>query len=302
MNRITKLDQISEQLIAKKIKKRVAVAWAQDPNTIGALAQAVDEGFVDAIMVGDKSQIEKKAIAEQIDPNIFTIIHRENDHEATEEAVRLVKSDEADILMKGLVDTNKFLKAVLDKQLGLLPEKAIMSYVAAIEVPKYHKLLFVTDTAVIPYPDIKQKSAMLKYSVDMANKFGIKTPKVALIGSAEKVSLNQQHTIDYAMMCKMVERGQLPECIIDGPLDLFLACDPESVKIKNVKTPINGDADVLLFPSLEACNSFYKGLMLFGSGELAGLIRGTTKPVVVMSRSESSKSKFYCVALACLMA
>ncbi|HOG19537.1 MAG TPA: phosphate acyltransferase [Salinivirgaceae bacterium] len=302
MNRITKLDQISEQLVAKKIKKRVAVAWAQDQNTIGALARAVNEGFVEAIMVGDRSQIEKTAIAEQIDPNIFTIIHKETDYEATAEAVRLVKSDEANILMKGLVDTGKFLKAVLDKQLGLLPEKAIMSYVAAIEIPKYHKLLFVTDTAVIPYPDIKQKSAMLKYAVKMAKKFGIETPKVALIGSAEKVDVNQQYTIDYAMMCKMVERGQLPECIIDGPLDLFLACDPESVKIKNIKTPINGDADVLLFPSLEACNSFYKGLMLFGGGELAGLIQGTSKPVVVMSRSENSKSKFYCVALACLMA
>ena len=302
MNRITKLDQISEQLITKNTKKRVAVAWAQDQNTIGALARAVDEGFVEAIMVGDKSQIEKTAIAKQIDPNIFTIIHKETDYEATAEAVRLVKLDEADILMKGLVDTNKFLKAVLDKQLGLLPEKAIMSYVAVIEIPKYHKLLFVTDTAVIPYPDIKQKSAMLKYSVNMAKKFGIKIPKAALIGSSEKVAINQQYTIDYAIMCKMVERGQLPECIIDGPLDLFLACDPESVKIKNVKTPINGDADILLFPSLEACNSFYKGLMLFGGGELAGLIQGTSKPVVVMSRSESSKSKFYCVALACLMA
>ena len=101
-------------------------------------------------------------------------------------------------------------------------------------------------------------------------------------------------------MCKMVQRGQLPDCIIDGPLDIFLACDRNSVEIKGVDTPINGDADILLFPNLEACNSFYKGLMLFADGELGGLIQGTEKPVVVMSRSESEKSKYYCIEMACI--
>ncbi|HON18958.1 MAG TPA: phosphate acyltransferase [Salinivirgaceae bacterium] len=302
MKPITKLQEIVDHLREKKIKKRVAVAWAQDQNTIGALAQAVHEGFVEAIMIGDQSQIEQTSSQEQIDPTIFTIIHCPTDVEATKKAVEMVRNDQADILMKGLVGTDKFLKAVLDKEKGLLPEKAVMSYVAAIELPKYPKLLFVTDTAVIPYPDLNQKIAMLKYAVEMAKKFGIEIPKVALIGSSEKVAPNQQYTVDYAMMCKMVDRGQLPKCIIDGPLDVFLACDPESVTIKGVPTPINGEADVLLFPSLEACNSFYKGLMLFGGGELAGLIQGTIKPVVVMSRSESPKSKFYCVSLACLMA
>jgi phosphate butyryltransferase len=100
----------------------------------------------------------------------------------------------------------------------------------------------------------------------------------------------------------MADRGQIKNCIVDGPVDLFLACDKKSVEIKGVETPINGDADVLLFPSLESSNPFYKGLMLFASGELAGLIRGTAKPVVLMSRSESEKSKFFCIALSCLMA
>ena len=302
MEPITKLDQIVDHLLDKKVKKRVAVACAQDQNTIGALGKAVENGFVEAIMIGDQTQIERTALLEGIDPTIFTILHFSNPIEATLKAVEMVRTDQADILMKGLIGTDKFLKAVLDKQKGLLPEKAVMSYVAAIELPKYHKLLFVTDTAVLPYPDLKQKTAMLKYAVEMAQKFGIDTPKVALIGSSEKISPNQQYTVDYAMMCKMVERGQLPKCIIDGPLDVFLACDPESVEIKGVPTPVNGDADILLFPSLESCNSFYKGLMLFGGGELAGLIQGTIKPVVVMSRSESPKSKYYCVALACLMA
>lgn len=283
------------------IKKRIAVAMAEDANTIGALAQAVDAGFAEAIMVGSKEAIEKTARNQNIDPNLFTIKDIEGEVEATNFARKMVKNDEADVLMKGLVGTDKFLRSVLDKNEGLLPPKAVMSYVAAIELPKYHKLLFVTDTAVLPFPDLKQKVAMLNYSVNMANKFGIENPKVALIGASEKVSEGFPNSIDYAMISKMAERGQTAKCIVDGPLDVFLACDKESVEIKGVKTPVGGDADVLLFPTLEACNSFYKGLMLFGGGELAGLIQGTEKPVVVMSRSESSKSKFYCVALSCLM-
>ena len=108
--------------------------------------------------------------------------------------------------------------------------------------------------------------------------------------------------MNYAILCKMVDRGQITDCIIDGPLDVFLACDPKSLEIKGVDTPVKGDADVLIFPTLEACNAFYKGLMLFAKGELAGLIQGTIKPVVVMSRSESALSKYYCIALSCLMA
>ncbi|MDL2239705.1 phosphate acetyltransferase, partial [Bacteroidales bacterium OttesenSCG-928-L14] len=236
-----------------------------------------------------------------LNENLFQIIDEQDDIKALNIALEMVKNDDADIFMKGLIGTDKFLQAVLHKEKGLMQPKAVMSYVCAVEVPKYHKLLFITDTAVLPYPDLEQKIAMLKYSVNMAKQFGIEKPKVALIGSSEKASQKDTYSTDYSVMCKMVDRKQLPDCIIDGPLDVFLACDRESVEIKGVPTPVNGDADVLLFPSLEACNSFYKGLMLFAGGELAGLIQGTTKPVVVMSRSESEKSKYYCVALACLM-
>jgi phosphate butyryltransferase len=283
-------------------KKKIAVAYAQDPNTIRAIASAIKEGFVEAYMIGDKKEIITKANKEAISSDIFNIINIPNEIEATKEAVRMVKQDECDILMKGLVGTDKFLKAVLDKEKGLLLSKTVMSYVCAIEIPKYHKLLFISDTAVLPFPDIKQKIAMVNYSVNMARKFGIEKPKVALIGVSEKVSPNFPNSIDYAVISKMAERGQIKNCIVDGPLDIFLACDKKSVQIKGVKTPINGDADILIFPSLEECNAFYKGLMLFCGGELAGLIQGTIKPVVVMSRSESPKSKFYCIALSCLMA
>jgi phosphotransacetylase len=179
---------------------------------------------------------------------------------------------------------------------------AILSYVCALQVPAYNKLLFLTDPAVIPNPNLDQKVAMVRYAIAMARKFGIEKPKVALVSATEKASSHFSSSADYAEMLGMAAEGNFGDCIMDGPLDIFLACDPRSPGIKGVKTPVNGEADILIFPSLESSNPFYKGLMLFGGGELAGLIMGTSKPVVVMSRSESEKSKYYCIALACLMA
>lgn len=299
---ITSLRQMAESVRSSGIKRKIAVAWAQDPNTIGSLFRAVNEGFAEALMIGRREQMISTCRETGVDPARFTLIDADDDKSAAEMAVAMTRSGEADIVMKGLVGTDKFLKAVMDKEKGLLPPKSVMSYVCAVEIPAYRKLLFITDTAVIPFPDLDQKVAMAGYAIDMARRFGIEKPSVALIGASEKVSSHFPNTLDYSVMCKMAERGQIANCIMDGPVDLFLACDPESVKIKGVDTPLAGNSDILLFPSLESCNPFYKGLMLFGGGELAGMICGTTKPVVLMSRSESELSKYYCVALSCLMA
>lgn len=302
VNMITKLSQIEETVLSIGKKKRIAVAWAQDSNTLGALYESVKKGFAEAVLLGLKDQIIKICDTINVDYKYFNIIDVKNESEASVEAVRLVHDSNADIVMKGLVGTDKFLKSVMDKEKGLMLPGAVLSYVGAIEIPAYHKLIFITDPAVIPFPDLDQKISMAGYAIEMANKFGITRPKIALIGPSEKMSRHFQNSIDYSVMCKMAERGQISNCIMDGPLDLFLACDRKSVEIKGIETPVNGDADILLFPSLEASNPFYKGLMLFAQGEIAGLIRGTSKPVVVMSRSESERSKYYCIALACLMA
>jgi len=299
---IRSLDQMVEKVLSLKRKFRIAVAWAQDLNTIGALQKAVNDDFAEAIMVGNSSEIDKLCESISFKKEFYTVIEAENESRASQDAVRIVKTGQADIVMKGLVGTDKFLKAVMDKENGLMLPGATLTYVGAMEIPAYHKLLFITDTAVIPFPNLDQKVAMAEYAIEMAQNFGIKKPKIALIGASEKMSRHFENSVDYAIMCKMTERGQIKNCIMDGPLDIFLACDKNSASIKGIETPINGDADILLFPSLEASNPFYKGLMLFGKGELGGLIRGTSKPVVVMSRSESEKSKYYCIALACLMA
>lgn len=291
-----------DKVLSLKRKFRIAVAWAQDPNTVSAINMAVTQGLAEVVMIGNSKEIKRLCDSLSINTNSFNVVEAENDTRASQEAVRLVKSGEADIVMKGLVGTDKFLKAVMDKETGLMLPGATLTYVGAIEIPAYHKLLFITDPAVIPFPNLDQKVAMAEYAIEMARNFGIEKPKVALIGASEKVSKHFENSVEYAVMCKMAQRGQIKNCIMDGPLDIFLACDKSSIAIKGIETPVDGDADILLFPSLESSNPFYKGLMLFGKGEIGGIIRGTSKPVVLMSRSESEKSKYYCIALACLMA
>jgi phosphate butyryltransferase len=290
-----------EKVVSLKRKHRIAVVWAQDANTIRAITRAVSSAFTEAILIGQASKIKQICRDNGVDPKCFTISDSENEATASEEAVALISSGQADIMMKGLVGTDIFLKAILDRNKGLMIPDAVLSYVCAMEVPEYHKLLFVTDTAVIPFPSLEQKVAMAEYAIEMAMKFGIEKPKVALIGASEKASRHFESSEHYTEMCRMAKEGIIKNCIMDGPLDIFLACDKKSVEIKGVKTPVNGDADILVFPSLESCNPFYKGLMLFAGAELGGILRGTRNPVVMMSRSESEKSKFYCIALACLM-
>jgi phosphate butyryltransferase len=291
-----------EKVLSLHKKHRIAVAWSHDINTISAIHKAVNYGLANATMIGQSSEIKSLCRKAGIDHELFTIVDSDDEAKASSEAVRLTRSGEADIAMKGLVGTDKFLKAVMDKNNGLMLPNAVLSYVCALELPAYHKLLFVTDPAVIPSPTLEQKIVMSKYAIEMAGRFGINKPKIALISASEKPSRHFKSSEDYGVMCEMAKRGEIADCIMDGPLDIFLACDKKSVEIKGIDTPVNGDADILLFPSLESSNPFYKGLMLFAKGELAGLITGTEKPVIVMSRSESEKSKFFCIALACLMA
>lgn len=301
MEAIRSLDALVER-VKSLPKKKIAVAFGQDPYTIESIAQAVKEGMTEAVLIGDKIIIESVCSDKEINPDLFEIHHNPDPVSSCTSAVAMVRDGDADVIMKGLVGTDKFLKAVMDKERGLLLPGAIMSYVGALDIPKYDKLLFISDPAVIPFPDLKQKTAMVNYSVAMANKLGIENPKVSLVSCTEKVNPGIPNTITDSMICKMNDRGQIQGCTIDGPLDIFLSCDKDAVEVKGIPTPINGDADVLIFPTLEASNVFYKGLMLFADAELAGLIQGTIKPVIVMSRSESAKSKFYCIALSCLMA
>ncbi|OIP81358.1 MAG: phosphate butyryltransferase [Porphyromonadaceae bacterium CG2_30_38_12] len=301
MDSISSFSELTAHLTRVNCRKRMAVANAVDSHTLEAVLRAVDSGIVEAYLIGDVAAIESPALFAHNPSPFIHIIDKPDVLEATLEAVRMVKWGEADILMKGLVNTDVLLRAILDKEKGLLPAGKVLSYSAALQVPLYHKLLFFTDPVVIPSPNLLQRTAMIKYCIATAQKFGIAKPKVALIHATEVANPKIQYMQDYLDLKAAWRHGEFGDVILDGPLDIFLALDKERGSIKNVPTPVLGDADILIFPNFECANTFYKGLSLFAHAEMAGLLQGTDKPVVLTSRSESIDSKFYSIAMACVL-
>jgi len=302
MNVISSFSELTSHLKSIDCRKRLAVANATDTHTLDAVLMAVDAGIVEAFLIGDVAAIESPRLFEHDLSPFIHIIDKPDVLEATLEAVRMVKSGEADILMKGLVNTDVLLRAILDKEKGLLPAGKVLSFSAALEIPGYHKLLFFADPVVIPSPKIIQRTVMIKYAIETASKFGISKPKIALLHATEVANPKIQYMQDYLDIKEEWRNGEFGDVILDGPLDVFLALDAERGKLKNVSTPVLGDADILIFPNFESANIFYKGLSLFAGAEMGGLLQGTDKPVVLTSRSESVQSKFYSIAMACILA
>ncbi len=303
MQAISSFHDLTEHLLHAKQRKRIAVANAVDTHTLDAVLMAVEKGIVEAYLIGDVAEIETQHLYEK--PEILKHVHIidiPDVKEATLEAVRMVKQGEADIVMKGLVNTDIILRAILDKEKGLLPPGNILTYNAALEIPKYHKLLFFSDPAVIPYPTMEQRKVMIKYAINTCHKFGIKQPKIALIHATEKASPKIMFMQDYLEIMQSWRAGEFGDVIIDGPLDIFLSLDTERGSIKQVPTPVLGDSDVLIFPDFSCANAFYKGLALFAGAEMGGILQGTEKPCVLTSRSDSTISKFYSIAIACILA
>jgi phosphate butyryltransferase len=302
MESISSFAELCSHLKKVNCRKRMAVANAVDSHTLDAVLMAVDMGIVEAYLIGDVASIESPHLFEE--HNLSPFVHIVDVPEvqlAAVEAVRMVKSGEADILMKGLVNTDVLLRAILDKEKGILPAGNVLTYNAAMEIPNYHKLIFFSDPVVIPSPSLIQRTAMIKYAIATANKFGIKKPKVALIHATEVANPKIHYMQDYLDIMQMWRNGEFGDVIMDGPLDVFLALDRERGGIKNVPSPVLGDADILIFPNFESANIFYKGLALFAGAQMGGLLQGTSKPVVLTSRSESVESKFYSIAMACVL-
>ena len=297
---ITKLDQIIEAA-KQKGKKRLVAAYANDSHTIGAASMAIDAGFVEATLVGDTETIKKVCQQEGIDVNKFTIVQEANEQAAANLAVKLINSKEGDFLMKGLCTTDKYMRAILNKETGLMPGgKAVLSHVAVFEVPAYHKLLITSDVAVIPAPDFNQKVAITNYVINTAKVLQNPNPKVALIAATEQVSVGMPACVDAAVIAAMGNRGQIKGAIIDGPLAMDVAIDKESVEIKKLKGEVPGDADCLVFPNIESGNVFYKTATKFAGAELAAMVVGAKVPCVLSSRGDSTKTKMYSIALAAL--
>ena len=301
MKSIASFAELTSHLKSVNCRKRMAVANAVDSHTLDAVLQAVDLGIIEAFLIGDVASIESPQLFEHNPSPFIHIIDVPEVKQATIEAVRMVKAGEADILMKGLVNTDVLLRAILDKEKGILQPGKVMTYNAAIEIPNYRKLIFFSDPVVIPSPNLTQRTAMIKYAIQTAYKFGIVKPKIALLHATEVANPKIQYMQDYLDIMQMWREGEFGDVIMDGPLDVFLALDKERGSIKNVPSPVLGDADILILPNFESANIFYKGLALFAGAQMGGLLQGTDNPVVLTSRSESTLSKFYSIAMACLL-
>lgn len=296
---ISKLQDIVDSAKAKG-KQRLVVAYGQDAHTLEAVNDAVQMGLVEATLIGDPAEIEKVCKAEGIDMGAFKIVAETVDVKCVEKAVKMVSSGEGDVLMKGLVTTDKYMRGILNKEYGLVPPKGVLSHVAVFEIPKYPKLLTVSDVAIIPYPDFAQKTAIAKYLVSTAHTLGIERPKVACIAPSEQLLPSVISSTEAALLAKMGERGQLGKASVDGPLALDVAIDPEAAKVKKLTGEVAGNADCLLFPNIDAANVFFKTCTKFAGAELAAMVVGTSRPCVLTSRGDSRRTKLCSIALACL--
>ncbi|MBR1394983.1 MAG: phosphate butyryltransferase [Prevotella sp.] len=278
MQPIKTLNDMTRFLQKRGDRKRVAVICANDASTRYAIGKGQEMGFIEPIYVDgdDKDECARRAVS-------------------------MVKNGEADILMKGLISSDIVLRAILDKDTGIMRQGRVLTHIAMAEIPKYDKLLFFTDAAVIPIPTNDQRRQQIHYVNYVCHALGIEEPRISLIHCAEKVSKKAfPYTQDYLDIIAMAQSGYFGRCIIDGPLDLKTSLDSVSLREKGIHSPIDGQADALIFPDIVAGNVFYKTLTLFAYAKTAGVLQGTLKPVVMPSRSDSPESKYHSLALAAI--
>ncbi len=299
---ITKLNQLID-LAKAKGKKRLVAAYANDSHTIGAVSAAIDLGIVDGTLVGDIDTIKKVCAEEGIDVNKFKLIQEANEAKAGVVAVAEVTSGNADLLMKGLLSTDKYMHAILNKEKGLMPgtKKDMLTHVAVFEIPAYHKLLICSDVAIIPAPDFKQKQAMIGYLMSTAKSLEIAEPKIYVLTPTQQMLVNIPSCAEAGILPTLNERAQQTNPRnLEGPLSLDIPTNNEAAETKKLVSPVAGDADCLLFPNLESSNVFYKCATKFAGAELACMVVGAKVPCILTSRGDSMQTKLNSIALASL--
>lgn len=284
------------------VRRRVAIVCPDDDHTDYVVRRCVSEDIADITLVLDGGESDDlKSFLSSGEGRCVATVSCPDAAAAAREGVRIVREGQADVLMKGSLSTDTLLHAVIDKDnwQGLLGKGCTMSHITLVESPVYHKLLMFSDAAVIPQPTLEQFDAMLGYDCAVMKSLGIDRPKVALIHFSEKTNPRYQVTLDYQELKARAAQGLYGHIEIGGPMDVKTACDAESAQIKHIDSPVVGDSDLLIMPDLEAANTFYKTVSYFGKAKMAGLVTGTTAPVVVASRADSAESKFYSLILAC---
>lgn len=297
---ITQLTQIVEEA-RRRGRRRLAVAYGADSHTLEAVVSACRENIVNAIVFGPENDIRTELAKLDAPADCIEIVDCNDAAACVRKAVETVAAGNADILMKGLVPTDVYMRGILNREAGLVPPKGILSHVSVFEIPELGRLLCLADVAVIPQPDLAQKTAIIRYLTSTANSLGIEKPRIACIAPSEQLLPSVTSSTEAAILAKMGERGQLGNVVVDGPLSLDVALYPEVAAEKKVKgSAVAGNADCLLFPNIESGNVFFKAATHLGDAEVAALVAGARVPCVLTSRGDTPASKLYSIALACL--
>ncbi|MFC4324046.1 phosphate butyryltransferase [Litchfieldia salsa] len=281
-------------------QRTIAVAVAEDEEVLSAVLEAVEHGLGKFLLFGDREKINQ--LLREKGPTFvkhddIKVIHSNSKEKSAELAVKAVHSQDADILMKGNLHSSTLLKAVLNKDYGLRTGK-VLSHIAVFEVQGYDRLIFVTDAGMNISPTLEQKVEIVANAVSIARALGVHMPKVAPLAALETINPSMSATVDGAILTQMNKRGQIKDCIVDGPLALDNAVSLSAAKQKGIESEVAGEADILLVPSIEVGNSLYKSLIYFAGAKVGAVVAGAKVPIVLTSRSDSAESKLYSLALA----
>jgi len=278
-----------------------AVAHPCDETALSGATEAAAQGLIIPILVGPAQKIEKIAKKAGVELGRTRIVETPHSHASAARAVELVRRGEAELLMKGSLHTDELLAEVVARETGLRTDRRL-SHVFIMDVPAYHKVLFVTDAAINIAPSLEDKVDICQNAIDFAISLGVATPKVAILAAVETVTSKMPATIDAAALCKMAERGQIRGGLLDGPLAFDNAISKEAARIKGIRCEVAGDPDILLVPDLEAGNMLAKQLTLLANADSAGLVLGARVLIILTSRSDNVRSRIASCAVAMLVA
>ena len=288
--------EMAELVKANPVKKRIVLCCAHDEHSLDAVYEAFKEGIVDPVFVGKEDEIKKICADEGFDFGDVKI-YNEDDVEAAKTAVRLIREGEGDFLMKGKMQTADLLKQVVNKETGLQCGK-IMSHVGLFQVPKYHKVVVLTDGGMILAPTLEQKVKIINNAVEVLHALGYEDPKVAVVCGAEKLNPKAQESADAAALKEMNQNGEITGCTVEGPISYDIALSKEIADFKGFESPVAGEADVLVMPIMAAGNMLGKAWTISGDGMMAGMVVGAKAPIVLTSRGATADEKFYSIVYA----
>lgn len=278
-------------------KCRMCIAAAAEDTVLQAVREAKKAELVDFVLVGDEERIWRMAMTASLNLQGIEIINVKDPLEATKRAVRETASGNADILMKGMVNSSDFLRTVLDPDGGMRTGN-ILSHLAVYEIPGYYRLIYMTDGGLNVNPDLQQKRAILENAIGFLHNVNLRQPRVAILTANEKVNPKIPSTVDAQALRQMAEAGEITGAVVDGPMALDVAINVEAALHKGIKSPVAGYADLLVVPNIEAGNLLGKAIIYFAAGKMAGLVLGASKPVILTSRNEPSYGKMASIALA----